>query len=99
MKLLVTGASGFIGSNFRKIYKEKYDITTFSFLHDSIDALDLHGIDAVLHLSALVHQMGGAPSEQYYEVNVNNTVRLAEKCKETGSALERGSSIPSWPRG
>jgi len=35
-KLLITGASGFVGSYFINKYKDKYEIKTFSFLKDDI---------------------------------------------------------------
>ena len=84
MKLLITGATGFVGSNFINKYKDKYDIQTFSFLNDDINVLDCHGLDVVVHLSALVHQMGGTSKEEYEKVNVTQTLELARKAKESG---------------
>jgi UDP-glucose 4-epimerase len=66
--ILLTGSNGFIGRYFIKKYQTKYDIKTFSFLKDGFDKLDLKEIDIVFHLSALVHQMGGASSEEYEKV-------------------------------
>ena len=83
-KLLITGSSGFIGSYFLQKYKENYDIATFSFLQDEFDSLSCDGVDVVLHLSALVHQMGGASEAEYERVNVAQTLRLATKAKESG---------------
>jgi len=84
MKLLLTGSSGFIGSYFQNNYSDRYDIETFSFLKDNLDNLDLTQIDTVVHLSALVHQMGGAAKEAYWRVNVDNTLALAQKAKQSG---------------
>jgi UDP-glucose 4-epimerase len=83
-KLLITGASGFIGSYFINAYQDKYSIQAFSFLHDEIESLHVKGVDAVLHLSALVHQMGGASDEEYERVNVAQTLHLAQKAKASG---------------
>jgi len=82
--ILLTGASGFIGTYFQKEYGEKYNIQTFSFLNDNLDLLDLSNIDTIIHLSALVHQMGGASKEEYHKVNVENTEKLAKKAKSSG---------------
>jgi len=82
--ILLTGASGFVGSYFQAKYAQSYNIRTFSFLHDSFDALHVKGVDVVFHLSALVHQMGGADEEEYERVNVTQTVELAKKAKESG---------------
>ena len=83
-KLLITGANGFIGSYFTHHYKDKYDIQTFSFLQDDFESLHVKGIDVVFHLSALVHQMGGASNVAYEKVNVTQTLQLAKKAKEAG---------------
>ncbi|MDQ1243684.1 MAG: hypothetical protein QG567_587 [Campylobacterota bacterium] len=83
-KLLITGSSGFVGSYFINKYKEKYEIKSFSFLKNDLNSLDCSSIDAVFHLSALVHQMGGASAYEYERVNVTQTLELAKKAKESG---------------
>lgn len=92
MKLLITGSNGFVGSYFINKYKNKYEIKTFSFLKDApkdissghINSLDCSDVDVVFHLSALVHQMGGASAEEYERVNVTQTLELARKAKKSG---------------
>lgn len=83
-KLLITGSSGFVGSYFINKYKDKYEVKTFSFRNDDIATLDCSDIDVVFHLSALVHQMGGASGEEYQRVNVTQTLQLADKAKASG---------------
>lgn len=83
MKLLLTGANGFIGTYFQKQYVQKYTIQTFSFLNDNFESLHVKGIDAVVHLSALVHQPKTS-QEVYERVNIRNTLSLARKAKESG---------------
>ncbi len=39
----------------------------------------------VFHLSALVHQMGGASVSEYERVNVAQTLELAQKAKKSGA--------------
>ena len=85
MKVLLTGANGFVGSYFLNKYTGKYEIKRFSFLKEDIKALNVSNIDVVIHLSALVHQMGVMPSEAEYErVNVTQTLDLAQKAKNAG---------------
>lgn len=55
--LMITGASGFIGSNFIARYKEKYNIIPMDLLKVKPEEIDFNGVDAVVHLAALVHQM------------------------------------------
>jgi len=82
--ILLTGASGFIGSYFIEKYKSKYNVKTFSFLHDDFEALHVEDVDLVFHLSALVHQMGEKSASEYEKVNVTQTLELAKKVEESG---------------
>jgi len=82
--VLITGSSGFVGNYFLNQYKEKYEIKSFSFRKDDIDTLDCSDVDIVFHLSALVHQMGGASAQQYEKINVTQTLELAKKSKDSG---------------
>jgi UDP-glucose 4-epimerase len=82
--ILLTGSSGFVGSYFINKYKNKYKIKTFSFRKDNFNSLDLKETDTIIHLSALVHQMGGASKEEYEKVNVTQTIELANKAKQSG---------------
>jgi len=83
-KILLTGANGFVGSYFKSKYVDKYNIETFSFMQDEFNDLDLNGVNTIIHLSALVHQMGGAAKEEYEKVNVTQTLDLAKKAKASG---------------
>ncbi|MGL5122737.1 MAG: NAD-dependent epimerase/dehydratase family protein [Fusobacteriaceae bacterium] len=82
--LLITGASGFIGSNFIKKYESEYNIISASLKSKKPEEIDFTNVDTVLHLAALVHQMKGAPEEKYYEVNTELTRRLGVKAKASG---------------
>lgn len=84
MKILVTGASGYIGHSFIHYFAKKYDFTTFSLLHDSLDDINFENIDTVLHCAALVHQKINHPYAKYLEVNTSYPVALAKKAKENG---------------
>ena len=68
MNLLITGSSGFIGINF---IKKSTDLTIIEvdLLTHKVEEIDFAGTDFVLHLAALVHQMKGAPEEQYFKIN------------------------------
>ena len=82
--LMITGASGFIGSNFIKKYESEYNIVPVCLIKNKPEDLDYTGVDTILHLAALVHQMKGAPEERYFEVNTELTRRLATTAKEKG---------------
>ncbi len=82
--LMITGASGFIGSNFIERYKDKYNIISVDLLEVKPEKLDFTDVDCVLHLAALVHQMNGAPREKYFEVNTELTKKMAVESKKHG---------------
>ena len=80
--LMITGASGFIGRNFIERYKDKYSIVPVDLLKVKPEDIEFEGVDTVLHLAALVHQMNGAPREKYFEVNTELTRKVAEAAKK-----------------
>lgn len=81
-KILLTGATGLVGGYFQKNYADKYDFKTFSFLKDNFDKLDVSGHDAIVHCGALTHQINELKWEQYVEVNISQTIKLANKAKK-----------------
>lgn len=82
--LMITGVSGFIGSNFIEKYKKYYNIIPVDLLKEKPEDLSFDGVDCILHLAALVHQMKGATREKYFEVNTELTKRIAENAKVKG---------------
>lgn len=83
-RILVTGASGYLGSQFIELYKEKYSFQKFSLLKSSIIDLDIKDVDYILHCAALVHQSKELSYQEYYKVNVEYPLKLAEKAKSKG---------------
>lgn len=82
--LMITGSSGFIGTNFINRFKDDFNIIPVCLIENKPEDLDYTGVDCILHLAALVHQMNGAPEERYFEINTELTKRLAHKAKEAG---------------
>jgi nucleoside-diphosphate-sugar epimerase len=83
MNLLITGSSGFVGSSFLLNCKE-ININPISLRNTNLDQIEFSNKDCILHLAALVHQMKGAPDDQYYSVNRDLTFELARAAKEHG---------------
>lgn len=83
MKILLTGARGFVGSYFQKHYALNYQCKTFSFSSDKLAELILDDVEVIIHLAAIVHQPY-ARKEEYVHVNVQKTLELAQKAKEGG---------------
>lgn len=82
-KLVITGATGFIGNHFINDSKE-YAITPISLRTQRPQDLTLTDYDAVIHFAALVHQMQGAPKEEYLSINRDLTLSFAQKAKDAG---------------
>jgi len=83
MKILLTGASGFIGTHFMQDVIS-HDIMPLSLRDHTAESFDLKGYDAIVHMAALVHQMQGAPEEAYTAINCDLTLSLAQKAKNEG---------------
>jgi UDP-glucose 4-epimerase len=84
MNILVTGSSGYIGSNFINTFENKYNFFTFSLQKNTIDTIDFKNTDIVLHCAALVHQKTEYDYKIYHEINVDYPVTLAQKAKKNG---------------
>ena len=83
-KLLITGANGYVGSDFLNQYKNKYLFEKFSLLNQKLEDINFNSIDVVLHCAALVHQKIEHPYEKYHEINVDYPVKLAKLAKKNG---------------
>lgn len=83
MTILITGSSGFVGTNFISMAPDLHT-QGVDLLTQKVAETDFTGIDAVLHLAALVHQMKGAPEEQYFKVNRDLAYEVAQRAKEQG---------------
>jgi len=83
IKLIITGSSGFIGTNFTKNTND-LSIVEVDLLTQNVDDINFAGIESILHLAALVHQMKGAPEEQYFKINRDLALEVAKKAKSQG---------------
>jgi nucleoside-diphosphate-sugar epimerase len=82
-KIIVTGSSGFIGTNFINMSQE-FEICEIDLINTQVTEIDFRGVHAVLHLAALVHQMKGAPESKYFEINRDMAFEVAKKAKADG---------------
>lgn len=80
MNVLITGASGFLGSNFIK-YTSEFNFQKVSLKTTKVEHISYADIDVVLHFAALVHQMKGAPESEYFKINSDLTFELARRAK------------------
>lgn len=92
MKLLFTGASGFLGQNVKPIIEKQYEVKTLGLAGDDIVANIAHDMpnisetfDVVFHAAGKAHIVPKTAEEKksFFDVNCQGTVNL---CK----ALEKG---------
>ena len=102
MNILLTGTRGyrpgFIGNNFLRMYKDKYDI--FEYIGDIRDfEVNMFDYDMVVHLAALagVRRSHEIPTE-FWDVNVKASQLIFRQCEEQRIPViyASSSSIYEW---
>ena len=92
MKILITGAYGFVGTNLCRYLSEKghacfaldipkarrYDVPYRAFYSwDDLGNIDFTGIDAIVHLAGKAHDLKNVSDPQsYFDINVGLTERI-----------------------
>lgn len=82
--ILITGASGFIGSYAVKELQKIFNISCVSLRKTPIDKINFKGIDVILHLAGKAHQMTKIDPNEYFDINHKLTISLAKAAKENG---------------
>lgn len=84
LKILVTGAGGFIGSRFMELNSDRHELTAVSLRNTRINQINCTAIDAIVHFAGLAHQMEEIDPSLYFKVNRDLTLELANKAKAEG---------------
>jgi nucleoside-diphosphate-sugar epimerase len=82
-RVLITGANSFVGSNFKK-YSQCEAIDEVSLLSTEPGDIHFENYDVVLHLAAIVHQSKKISEQEYYKVNRDLCLSVAEHAKKSG---------------
>jgi nucleoside-diphosphate-sugar epimerase len=97
MKVLLTGANGFIGRNFFKQYVGKYEFLCVDIADDIRKIQFDPSIDAVVHLGAYagVRRSHEIP-EEFWEMNVIGSERIFDEYYGVPIVYASSSSIYEW---
>ena len=82
-QILITGADSFVGTNFRRFSKIKV-IREVDMIENKPEDIDLTGVDVVLHVAAIVHQTKKIQESEYFRINRDLAVEVAQLAKQTG---------------
>lgn len=83
IRILITGAGSFIGTNFRK-YSQFESIDEVSLQDTEPEDINFKNFDIVLHLAAIVHQSREIGEDEYFRVNRDLCLRVAEQSRKSG---------------
>ena len=82
-RILITGTNSFVGKNFLK-YSTFQDIDETSLIENKPCEIDFSKYDIVIHLVAIVHQKKTIPESQYFVINRDLCLKVAELAKNAG---------------
>jgi UDP-glucose 4-epimerase len=82
-KVLITGANSFVGTNFLK-YSQFRGTEDISLFDKKPEEIEFEKYEVVLHLAAIVHQSNKIPEAEYFRVNRDLCLRVAEQAKKRG---------------
>jgi nucleoside-diphosphate-sugar epimerase len=82
-EILITGANSFVGTNYCG-YSRNKSVKEISLFDIKPAAIDFTQVDIVIHLVAIVHQSKRIHEEQYFKVNRDLCINVAECAKKAG---------------
>jgi len=82
-KILITGANSFVGTNFIR-FSLNNDIREISLFENNPDEIDFTSYNVVIHLVAIVHQSEQIQEAEYFRINRDLCLKVAERAKKGG---------------
>ncbi|MBE7170999.1 MAG: NAD-dependent epimerase/dehydratase family protein [Williamsia sp.] len=81
LRVVVTGAGGFVGERLMEIDRDRFELVPVSLRTTPVEAIDLSGVDSIVHLAGKAHEMKPVDDQVYYDVNYGLTKKLAEEAR------------------
>lgn len=82
-RVLITGANSFVGKSFIKFSKQE-SIHEISLFDCKPEEIDFSKYDIILHLVAIVHQSKTISEKEYFRVNRDLAIQVANEAKKAG---------------
>jgi nucleoside-diphosphate-sugar epimerase len=82
MRILITGENSFLGRNFIQYSKFK-NVKEISLLENQPEVIDFGQFDIVIHMAAIVYQSRKISEKEYFLINKDLCLRVAENAKKT----------------
>jgi nucleoside-diphosphate-sugar epimerase len=82
-RILITGKNSFIGTNFKR-FTAYSDIDEICLMENKPADIDFRGYDVVLHLAAIVHQSRKIDEPEYFRINWDLALEVADRAKING---------------
>jgi UDP-glucose 4-epimerase len=82
-RILITGADSFIGKNIQK-YSENKQVKEVSLIENNPSDIDFSEVDVVIHLAAIVHQTSKIDEQEYFRINTDLCLNVAEHARKGG---------------
>jgi UDP-glucose 4-epimerase len=82
-RVLITGADSFVGRNYIDNSANK-NVEEISLFNNKPEDIDFSKYDVIIHLVAIVHQSKTIHEDQYYKINRDLCITVAEHAKEAG---------------
>jgi UDP-glucose 4-epimerase len=83
VRILITGSNSFIGKNFIQHSKNR-NVEEISLFDTKPEDINFSRYDIIIHLVAIVHQSKRIHENQYYKINRDLCLRIAEHAKKAG---------------
>jgi nucleoside-diphosphate-sugar epimerase len=84
MKVVVTGANGFVGKRFMEYNQGKFQLQALSLRSNGLSSFDFTGVDAIVHLAGKAHDMQSTNDQEYFDINFELTKKVADNAKSQG---------------
>lgn len=82
-RILITGADSFVGRSIIESSRFR-EVEEISLFENKPEDIDFRKFDIVIHLVAIVHQSKGIPESEYYKINRDLCLQVAECAKKAG---------------